>query len=141
MNPYWELDHLQGVYLEDSWILSITATPGRLELVLDIVLRENHPDYTNPKTGEQYCYKKGSLVFEAVTQLHWTGWGDIKATTDRHGETDYGSLDVIAFNDNVWSMNGDFGQINLTSDLPQIIWPTSTPTKDIDDDEPAKEPK
>ncbi|WP_457967280.1 hypothetical protein M1E17_10665 [Arthrobacter sp. D1-29] len=122
MNPYWKLDHLQDVYLEDSWILSMNASPGRLEVLLDFVLRESHPDYSNPKPGEQYCYKRGSLVFSSVSELHWTAQSRITPVTDASGEIDYGSLDVLEFKDNVWSMDGDFGQISLISTPPQIEW-------------------
>lgn len=139
MNPYWQVDQLQDVYLEDSWILSIDATPGRLEMVLDFVLRENHPAYRDPLPGEQYCYKRGSLVFSTVSELNWIGQGRVRPTTDANGETDYGSLDVLQFDDTLWSMDGDFGQITLTSDPPQISWPTSNLTKVFTDDESAQE--
>lgn len=122
MNPYWKLDHLQDVYLEDSWILSMNASPGRLEVLLDFVLRESHPDYSNPKPGEQYCYKRGSLVFSSVSELHWTAQRTARPSTDASGEIDYGSLDVLEFKDNVWSMDGDFGQISLISTPPRIEW-------------------
>ncbi|MFJ5956313.1 hypothetical protein ACIQC5_10175 [Paenarthrobacter sp. NPDC092416] len=122
MNPYWKLDHLQDVYLEDSWILSMNASPGRLEVLLDFVLRERHPDYSNPKPGEQYCYKRGSLVFSSVSELHWTAQSRVTPATDASGEIVYGSLDVLQFKDNVWSMDGDFGQISLISTPPQIEW-------------------
>lgn len=141
MNPYWKLNQLQDVYLEDSWVLSINATPARLELVLDFVIRESHPDYSNPQPGEQYCYKRGSLVFSSVSELHWTAQRTVRPSTDASGETDYGSLDVLEFDDNAWSMDGDFGQIRLTSEPPQIIWRTDAPTNDTDSDESAKEPK
>lgn len=122
MNPYWQLDQLKDVYLEDSWILRINATPGRLEVVLDFVLRENHSDYRDPLPGEQYCYKRGSLVFSAVSELSWIGQGKIRPTTDANGETDYGSLDVLQFDDPRWSMAGDFGEISVISMPPRIAW-------------------
>jgi hypothetical protein len=122
MNPYWKLKDLEDVYLEDSWVLSIGASPARLELVIDFVLRESHPDYSNPRPGEQYCYKKGSLVFAPVSELHWTNQGAVKPTIDPDGEVDFGSLDVLQFEDDVWSMDGHFGQISVTSPPPRIEW-------------------
>ena len=122
MKPYWQLDQLQDVYLEDSWILSINATPGRLEMVLDVVLRESHPDYRDPLPGEQYCYKRGSLVFSTVRELHWTAQGKARSTTDANGERDYGSLEVLQFDDTLWSMDGDFGEISVISMPPRIEW-------------------
>ncbi len=45
MSDYWSILGFEGLYLEDSWVLDITARPGVLEFVVDLVLRESHPRY------------------------------------------------------------------------------------------------
>lgn len=81
-------------------------------------------------------------MFSSVSELHWTAQGGaVRPTTDANGETDHGSLDVLEFDENVWSMDGDFGEIRLTSDPPQLIWRTDAPTKVTHSDESAMEPK
>jgi hypothetical protein len=99
--------------------LSINAIPGRLELVLDIVLREGHPNYVSPTPGEQFCYKKGILVFSPIRELHWVNQGR-RPAADSSGEIDYGTLDVVEFNATTWVLDGDFGTISVLSTDPKV---------------------
>ncbi len=68
MTPYWRLGGLEDVYLEDSWVLDIVARPGTVRFDMDFVLRESHGSYHAPTPGEQYCYKRGRLLFFDVKQ-------------------------------------------------------------------------
>jgi len=43
MRDYWSIPGFAHAYLEDSWVLSISAQPGSLVLVIDVVLLEQHP--------------------------------------------------------------------------------------------------
>lgn len=126
MNPYWKCEALESLYLEDSWVLSIVASPERLEIGLDFVLRESHPEYGPPEPGKQYCYKRGRLIFAPISELHWTDQGLVKPTIE-NDEIDYGSLDIIEFTDRVWSMTGDFGHISLVSQPPRVEWESQVP--------------
>jgi hypothetical protein len=123
---YAECEGLAELYLEDSWVLSITAAQGTLEIVADFVLREGHPDYSRPLPGKRYCFKKGKLVFTSLTELHWIEQGDEPAV-DASGEVDYGSLDVVEFDDKAWVIMGDFGKISLLSSTsPYVQWQSQT---------------
>lgn len=53
MSGYWSIPGFEDLYLEDSWVLDITARPGVLEVVVDLVLRESHLSYKPPLTGER----------------------------------------------------------------------------------------
>lgn len=66
---YWNFDGFAYVYLEDSWVLSVAATPHRLLIDCDLVLREGHEEYTPPATDEAYCYRRAEIAFDAVTSL------------------------------------------------------------------------
>jgi hypothetical protein len=63
MVNYSELPGLDGVYLEDSFVLGIGETSNQLVFDLDAVLTPSHPSYAPPHPGEQYCYRRGELLF------------------------------------------------------------------------------
>jgi len=75
IRPYPDLPGLEHLYLEDSYVLDIEVRPGRVHLMLDLVLTADHPQHTDPLPGERYCYRRGELRFSAVTGLVWTGQG------------------------------------------------------------------
>ncbi|GEL95834.1 hypothetical protein [Cellulomonas composti] len=122
MSDYWSILGFEGLYLEDSWVLDITARPGVLEFVVDLVLRESHPRYEAPKVGEQYCHRRGVLRFEGVSSLRWEGQGSVPAT-DATGEQDYGSVDALRVTDDVYTVEGDFGRIVVASAPPSVEFP------------------
>ncbi|TLM80818.1 hypothetical protein [Pseudarthrobacter sp. NamE5] len=120
MAQYSECASLASVYLEDSWVLSVDAMPTTLELLVDFVLKESHPAYASPAPGEQYCYKKGRLVFSSLVELHWVDQGR-RPAVDASGELDYGSFDVAQFEGQAWTLIGDFGRISFLSQAPPSI--------------------
>ena len=119
MPYYWSIPGFDGLYLEDSWVLDITARPGVLELVVDLVLRESHPSYEAPKAGEQYCHRRGVVRFEGVSSLRWEGQGSVPAV-DATGERDYGSVDALRVTDDAYMVEGDFGRIAVASPPPSV---------------------
>lgn len=66
---------LEHVYLEDSWILGLAFDADRLIFTSDFVLLDTHPRYSPPREGEQYCYIRGELILEDVTELRWRASG------------------------------------------------------------------
>jgi len=119
MSDYSGLPGFEGLYLEDSWVLDITARPGVLEFVVDLVLRESHPRYEAPKAGEHYCYRRGVLRFPGVSSLRWDKQGTVQAI-DATGERDYGSVDTLGMTDHAYTVEGDFGRIVVESAPPTV---------------------
>ena len=119
MSDYSRVPGFEGLYLEDSWVLDITARPGVLEFVVELVLRESHPRYESPKAGEQYCYRRGVLRFGAVSSLRWDRQGAVPAI-DTTGEQDYGSVDALGVTDHAYTVEGDFGRIAVESAPPTV---------------------
>jgi hypothetical protein len=109
--PYYELAELAEVYLEDSYLLTVTVVPGLVELQLDVVLREGHPEYREPRESEQYCFRRGVLRFEGVEAVAWR----------MPGETDYGGVDSYRFDGRVHRIAGDIGELTITCDPPQLV--------------------
>lgn len=121
MKPYAEIAEFSSFYLEDSYVLGITATPGYLRLDLDIVLTTDHPEYNRDHPGEQHCYRRGYLNFQGVTHLLWEGQG-IRPASDADGEVDYGNVDSWTIEDgNRHLIVGDFGQISLVARTAEIV--------------------
>ncbi|MGB7234558.1 MAG: hypothetical protein WBD41_01125 [Rhodococcus sp. (in: high G+C Gram-positive bacteria)] len=52
-NDYSQLRGLAGVYLEDSYVLSISEAPSEFTFALDAVLTADSPRYAPPKPDEQ----------------------------------------------------------------------------------------
>lgn len=119
MPDYSSIPGLENLYLEDSWVLGITARPGVLELDVDLVLREPHPWYEPPKAGEQYCHRRGVVRFDGVSSLRWEGQGSVPAV-DLTGEQDYGSVDSLWTTDGSYVVEGDFGRIAVASAPPSV---------------------
>lgn len=112
---------LEGIYLEDSWVVGIVARPGVFEMTADLVLSESHPAYEPPRPGEQYCYRRGVLRFERVSTLTWEGQGAAPAV-DASGEEDYGSIDSLAGTDGGYLIEGDFGRVAVSSVAPTVVF-------------------
>lgn len=48
---------LAAVYLEDSWVLEVLPGTNGIAFRLDAVPTEEHPKYSEPRPGEQYCHR------------------------------------------------------------------------------------
>lgn len=119
MTEYWDLPDLREIYLENSWVLNVAAEPGTLKFTMEFVLREDHPDYRSPKQGEKFCYLPGLLIFRHVTTLSWDG-PSVHPAVDANGEKDYGSVDQFRIETSGYRLIGDFGDIHVTSAVPEV---------------------
>lgn len=103
---------LAEIYLEDSWVLDVTATEHVVVFRLDAVLTPSHPRHRPPSAGEQHCYLRATLTVASTTRslLHRS---DAPATTDSSGEVDFGNIDVFNAVDwdgeRAWEMSGGWG--------------------------------
>lgn len=118
---YPQLTGFEGVYLEDSFVLGVTASPGRLALDVELVLTARHPAYRPPAPGEQNCYARAVIEFPDIRSLTWTGQGTPPAV-DAAGETDYGGIDALYWNGSAFHIEGDWGSIDVVSGAPRISW-------------------
>ncbi|WP_284987664.1 hypothetical protein [Arthrobacter sp. fls2-241-R2A-172] len=114
MGKYFEHDVLRGFYLEDSWVLDINASRGQLVITAEFVLTEEHPSYASARPGEQYCYRKGVLVFDGVTDLTWTGQLSSRPSRDPDGSVDYGNIDSLIIEGTTTPLKEASAQSNST---------------------------
>lgn len=124
--PYSGLPDLADIYLEDSWVLDVRATPGVVAFTVEFVLTADHPDYSSARPGEQYCYRVGELRFDGVTQLRWTGQGNPPAT-DASGERDYGHIDSFDWEPGVYVLHGSWGHLDIAASGVQVQLRGGTP--------------
>ncbi|MEU4383698.1 hypothetical protein [Promicromonospora sp. NPDC023805] len=120
MSNYETIVGFEGVYLEDSWVLGVHLEPGLAVLEVDVVLTESHPQYTAPSAGEQFCYRRAQIRFEEVSSVCWTGQGLVKAAVDATGERDFGSIDEFEVDGDSFSLEGDFGRLEIESRRPGL---------------------
>lgn len=111
-NNYEIIPDLEHVYLEDSFVLAMDETFGKIEFVLDAVLIETHPVYSPPRSGEQYCLLKSKLAFQICGDALWH-CKEFRAYTDANGEIDYGNIDTFSIMGDEMRLVGDWGDVQF----------------------------
>jgi hypothetical protein len=114
MRDYMEHPEIQHFVLERSWVLGISATPGRVDFEMDLVFAEDHPDIRPPRDGEAVYSRIGLLRFHGVVDLEWRGQG-IQPVRDATGEQDWGAIDSMQFEDGRYRLEGDWGTVAITA--------------------------
>jgi hypothetical protein len=109
---YWLYPGLEQIYLEDSFVLGIDESPGELKFELEFVLREGHPLYALPAPGDNYCYRRGALIFRGVTERSWLK-RQPAVSRDARGEADMGNIDALWQESDWFSVEGDWGSVRF----------------------------
>lgn len=115
---YFELAGLESLYLEDSYVLQIDEAGDSLIFYMEFVLTESHPEYENPKIGEQYCYRYGDITFPAVTRAAWLN-RDNRKSVDPAGKADIGNIDSFYYENSTYHLEGDWGVVKIISGHPR----------------------
>ena len=124
-SDYTELPGFGGVFLEESYVLDVVATPGSLRIELDVVLEPSHPNYIPPAEDERFCFRRARLLFEGVRGLRWEGQGAPSAR-DASGEVDLGHIDSCRLVDSTFELEGDWGQLEVVADAVRLVLLAST---------------
>ena len=103
---------LAGIAAEESYVLGIEAEPGRLTLDVDFALTTDHPLFAHPVPGERGAFRRGTLVFDGVTNLGWIGQGAPPAI-GADDAIDFGTFDTLVIAHDVATMVGDWGRIEV----------------------------
>jgi len=114
MKSYETMPNLSDVYLEDSYVLSIKEGDGYVDFDLEVVITHTHPDYSGPKPGEQYDYRRSHLRLHDATDVRWEG-RRLRPARDASGELDYGSIDTMTFCGSSYRLTGSFGTLTLNA--------------------------
>ena len=117
MQDYNELPGLENVYLEDSWVLGIAETDDSLSFTLEAVLTPEHARYIAPPPNLQHCYVDAVLTFAGATEIRWLRRSD-KVAVDATGEADHGNIDALVCDGDHFALEGDWGQVQVFTELP-----------------------
>ena len=117
MKYYYEFHSLEHVYLEDSYVLDIQTEPDAVEISVETVLTENHPEYSDPLPDEQYCYRYGRICFRNAKSITWVKRRMI-LMPDLKGPPDYGNIDEFYFSEGSYHLNGEWGELEIVSCEP-----------------------
>jgi hypothetical protein len=125
--PYHDLPGLEHIYLEDSYVLRVHWAESSLTFWLEAVLTEGHPDYTPPKPGEQYCYRRCRLSFFQPDDVRWEAL-DTLAAVDAAGGLDLGNIDSFQELGGQYYLEGGWGNVIVTGGrLVVEDWPEHVP--------------
>lgn len=117
---YFEwIEALSDIYLEDSYVLEIRERDSVIEFEMEFVLRENHLCYTQPESGERYCYRRGILRLSNCANVKFDRSATIN--TDATNEIDFGNIDIFSRKEDQISMSGEWGELSLTSDEVMVF--------------------
>jgi hypothetical protein len=109
--PYTEIDLLRHVYLEDSYVLDVVARAGLVTFCLDVALTPEHELYEKP-SAEQHSYRRAKMIFDGVRELVWN-YAGYRPARDATGEIDWGNIDSFLVQDGRYSLEGDWGRMEL----------------------------
>lgn len=110
---------LADANLQESWVLDVLVRPAEVVFELDLVLRPSHPEYTAPLPGEQFCYRRATLRFPGLREVTWRLGAD-PDDDELDDDVDYGAIDTLRTDGEVYELDGDWGAMSLVSDPPLV---------------------
>jgi hypothetical protein len=119
MRNYWELPEFADLYLEDSWVLEVSASNRSAVFVLDLVLKEGHPSWRPPRPGEQHCYRRASLRFDEAHAVAFRPSG-LPPAIDAESETGLGNIGSMTWDDDGYHLEGSWGTLVIDSPRPVV---------------------
>ncbi|MBB5716790.1 hypothetical protein [Sphingomonas aerophila] len=116
-------DNMQGLYLEDSYLLGIAVTGRQLQLSVLFALTKDHPAYTTPNPGEQHCYHEGVIEWTQVAIIHSRGQPQVFGSADPDGTLDLGSIKYVNV-EGTHHVKADWFDLRFTADSMEIVLAT-----------------
>ena len=120
VRPYQEIPGLDVLYLEDSWVLDVSESEAELRFELEAVLTEAHPNWSPPKEGEQYAYRRVGLVFPQPNRVHWLD-KTMRPNSYLDGTVDYGNIDTFVWGPGQYELSGSWGHVQIESEPPTVV--------------------
>lgn len=117
---YTRISTFDGLYLEDSYVLSISAEPHEIAMAIDFVLEESHPLYALPKPGEHHSYRKGTLAFTGFLGMSFDPSG-ARPMVDPDGSIDLGNIDSLRRVGESFLLEGEWGSLEVVSGKAEVV--------------------
>ena len=77
------------------------------------MLTEEHELFSEPRVGENACYRRGEIFLRGFARVTWNATG-VLPSEDASGEFDYDNFHKFEHVENCWIMVGDWGEIEVT---------------------------
>lgn len=116
---YWELPEFADLYLEDCWVMEVSATETSVVFILDLVLKEGRPLWLPPSPGEQYCSRRSILRFDEARTISFRPSG-LPPAIDSAGEVDLGNIDSMTLDADGYCLEGDWGTLVVDCPPPTV---------------------
>lgn len=115
-----QFEDLRSVYLEDSWVLQITAGESHVAFDLDLVLTDDHELFQGVRPGEQYDHRRALLQIGGdQVQASLSG---APPAVDATGEQDHGNIDTWVISADGWSvLTGDWGTARVLNPRVRLV--------------------
>ncbi|THF86096.1 hypothetical protein E7T09_12740 [Deinococcus sp. KSM4-11] len=111
---------LQGIFLDDSFVLGVLIPYRQMSVSILAMLLPWHLRYEALPQGQLWCYRRAELVFQDVMSVVWSKQNIPGAVTvDEDGE-DFGTVDVLEMDGDIYRLQGDFGVIEVHSSPPSL---------------------
>jgi len=117
---YDQLPPLSAVYLEDSYVLGVSTDDKSVQFDLDLVLTPEHPAYSEPRPGEQYCYRRAKVTIVSARSVRWIRQ-TMRPFRDATGEADYGSIDAWSLDGDISHIEGDWGELEVAGGAVRVL--------------------
>lgn len=121
MSKYYEWESFKNLYLEDSFVLRIENSEKQIVFTVELVLSEEHPKYSPPNQGDQYCYKKATIIFGGLKSTEWIERNS-QSFIDADNSKDFGNIDVFEQTPEGYHLSGDWGEVKIDSNPPALEW-------------------
>lgn len=79
---------------------------------MELVLKEQHPEYRPPRPNEQFCYRDGSITFTSPGLIEYSPSGE-PPTPDPSGVADWGNVDSLIKTNGDYHVVGDWGSVTV----------------------------
>ena len=110
------MDSMDGVDLQDSFILGWTVSENEFFIQLEASIWPSSVHYTKPKPNEYTCYKKAVLTFSDFTYIESVKeQSEITPTTDLDSSLDYGNIDSFSKTESGFFISACFGSVTINS--------------------------
>lgn len=121
MSQYYEWSTFHSIYLEDSFVIEIKESSDVISFVVEMVLTEEHPEYSCPKKDEQYYYKKGEIIFGEITGVRWLRRNTHPTFIGMENQ-DLGNIDFFELTQGSYHLAGEWGEVIINSASPELSW-------------------
>jgi hypothetical protein len=116
---YERIPALSGLDLGDSYVLDVVVLETSVVFAVDLVLTPEHGEYTQPRPGEQYCFRRARIEINDARSVRWVKQ-IMRAFRDSSGEVDYGSIDSWLLDGELTVISGDWGVLEVSGGVVSL---------------------